>query len=191
MLIQFVKHSLQPLLSTSESSVEMGSLMSRCYRRLGDWKRGLTEVPSFDDMVGILQYYRLATEHNHASYKGWHAWAFMNYEALNSLRQQTPSLQFSPSSPQQQAPHTVEVSSSPHHAYCYITYVISTPSPPLPSTPPCTPPSCSKWCPMLVLPSTASSNPLPSQSRAPCRTHCGELTIFINWHCQKVVGPTG
>ena len=49
-----------------------------------------SEVPSFDDMVSILQYYQLATEHNHASYKGWHAWAFMNYEALNSLRQQTP-----------------------------------------------------------------------------------------------------
>ena len=110
MLIKFAKHSLQPLLSTSEASGEMSNLMSRCYRRLGDWKCSLTEVPSFDDMVGILQYYRLATEHNHASYKGWHAWAFMNYEALNSLRQQTPSLQFSPSSPQQQSPPTVEVS---------------------------------------------------------------------------------
>ena len=87
----FAEHSLQPLLSTSEASGEMSKLMSRCYRRLGDWKRSLTESPSFDDMVDILQYYRLATEHNHASYKGWHAWAFMNYEALNSLRQQPPS----------------------------------------------------------------------------------------------------
>ena len=100
MLIKFVKNSLQPVLSTSEASVEMNGLMSRCYRRLGDWKRSLTEAPSFDDMVGILHYYRLATEHNHASYKGWHAWAFMNYEALNSLRQQTPSLQFSNLLPQ-------------------------------------------------------------------------------------------
>ena len=130
MLIKFAKHSLQPLLSTSEASGEMSKLMSRCYRRLGDWKRSLMEAPSFDDMVGILQYYRLATEHNHASYKGWHAWAFMNYEALNSLRQQTPSLQFSPSSPQQQAPPTMEVSSSLHHV---VTLHLSPPPPPSPS----------------------------------------------------------
>ena len=90
MLIKFAKHSLQPLLSTSEASGEMSNLMSRCYRRLGDWKRSLTEVPSFDDMVGILQYYRLATEHNHASYKGWHAWAFMNYEALTHCDSRHP-----------------------------------------------------------------------------------------------------
>ena len=132
MLIQFAKHSLQPLLSTSEASGEMSKLMSRCYRRLGDWKRSLTESPSFDDMVGILQYYRLATEHNHASYKGWHAWAFMNYEALNSLRQQTPSLQFSPSSPQQQAPPTMEVSSSLH---CVVMLHLSPPPPPSPPFP--------------------------------------------------------
>ena len=132
MLIQFAKHSLQPLLSTSEASGEMSKLMSRCYRRLGDWKRSLTESPSFDDMVGILQYYRLATEHNHASYKGWHAWAFMNYEALNSLRQQTPSLQFSPSSPQQQAPPTMEVSSSLH---CVVMLHLSPPHPPSPPFP--------------------------------------------------------
>ena len=130
MLIKFAKHSLQPLLSTSEASGEMSKLMSRCYRRLGDWKRSLMEAPSFDDMVGILQYYRLATEHNHASYKGWHAWAFMNYEALNLLRQQTPSLQFSPSSPQQQAPPTMEVSSSLHHV---VTLHLSPPPPLSPS----------------------------------------------------------
>ena len=180
MLIQFAKHSLQPLLSTSEASGEMSKLMSRCYRRLGDWKRSLTESPSFDDMVGILQYYRLATEHNHASYKGWHAWAFMNYEALNSLRQQTPSLQFSPSSPQQQAPPTMEVSSSLH---CVVMLHLSPPHPPSPPFPPPSP-RCSRWCPMPVLPSMASSSPLLSQSRAPYRTHCGELTVFMSWYCQ-------
>ena len=37
----------------------------------------------------VLQYYASATEHDKLWYKAWHAWAYMNYEAVLFYKQQT------------------------------------------------------------------------------------------------------
>ena len=62
---------------------------TRCYLKLGDWrtqleeKKGLTQ----DIISSILMFYKKATEYDRGWYKAWHAWAFMNFEALLALKQ--------------------------------------------------------------------------------------------------------
>ena len=43
-------------------------------------------------MEAILKYLKKATDYDKESYKAWHAWAFMNYEALDLHRQQNSTL---------------------------------------------------------------------------------------------------
>nr|QHX41461.1 serine/threonine-protein kinase mTOR [Halisarca dujardinii] len=83
MLTSFVTKSLH---SEEAESAERNSLLSRCYRRLGDWQVSLSSDLSPREVTEIIESYHLATRHNPRSYKAWHAWAFMNYEALNLQR---------------------------------------------------------------------------------------------------------
>lgn len=62
-------------------------LSPRCYRRLGDWQeniQGLTE----SSIPQVIHYYSKATEHDPGWYKAWHAYAYMNYEAVLFYKQQ-------------------------------------------------------------------------------------------------------
>ena len=96
MLTSFVTKWLR-LEETDKS--ELDALLSRCYRRLGDWQLSLSGEPSPLEVTEIIESYHMATKYNNHSYKGWHAWAFMNYEALNLLkyRKSHPSSSSSPS----------------------------------------------------------------------------------------------
>ena len=85
MLMSFVNKSLS---SEETDNFERNSLLSRCYRRLGDWQLSLAGDPSPLEVTEIIESYHMATKYNPGSYKGWHAWAFMNYEALNLLKYQ-------------------------------------------------------------------------------------------------------
>ena len=64
------------------------SFSPRCYLKLGDWRTQLDErgTPS-SSLSSILQYYKKATEYNGGWYKAWHAWAFMNFQALLEYKQ--------------------------------------------------------------------------------------------------------
>lgn len=60
---------------------------SRCYLKLGEWQEGLhglneTSIPQ------VIQYYSEATKHDKVWYKAWHAFAYLNYEAVNFYKQQ-------------------------------------------------------------------------------------------------------
>ena len=74
------------------SCMYLSSLPSlRCYLKLGDWRAELdgdTSPMTTATITSILQYYRLATEHNRTWYKAWHNWAFMNFQALLQHKQQ-------------------------------------------------------------------------------------------------------
>ncbi|XP_013416422.1 serine/threonine-protein kinase mTOR-like [Lingula anatina] len=95
-LHRFVKNSLQPrvnqLNAPEESSqkAEYNKLLAKCYLKLGDWLedvQGITE----DSIPRVLQYFSAATEHDRNWYKAWHAWAYMNYEAVLFFKQQGQS----------------------------------------------------------------------------------------------------
>ena len=65
-------------------------LLFSCYQKLGDWRLQLEERSiSGPTISSILQYYHKATEYDRTSYKAWHAWAFMNFQAL--LEHKKPS----------------------------------------------------------------------------------------------------
>ena len=58
-------------------------LPHRCYLKLGDWRNHLDEKNQTHTTIStILQYYELATTKDRGWYKAWHAWAFMNFQAL-------------------------------------------------------------------------------------------------------------
>ena len=61
----------------------------RCYLCLGDWRTELQGDSSLDfsTISSILNYYQLATEYDHSWYKAWHAWAYMNFQALLQHKQ--------------------------------------------------------------------------------------------------------
>ena len=57
--------------------------------KLGDWCTNLEEKNlSSSTISNILEYYKKATEHDTSWYKAWHAWAFMNFQALLQHKQQ-------------------------------------------------------------------------------------------------------
>jgi FKBP12-rapamycin complex-associated protein len=92
LLSKFV-HTLQPLTPATQNTQDT-RLLARCYQKLGDWRLQLEErggsVPSRGPAISaILQHYHRATEYNRSSYKAWHAWAFMNLQAL--LEHKKPS----------------------------------------------------------------------------------------------------
>eukprot|EP00731_Ephydatia_muelleri_P014310 Em0008g30a len=69
-------------------------LLARCYLKLGDWRNHLDEKnQSHTTISTILQYYELATTKDRGWYKAWHAWAFMNFQALLLFEQGTGSSQ--------------------------------------------------------------------------------------------------
>jgi FKBP12-rapamycin complex-associated protein len=72
-------------------STETNKLLAKCYLKLGHWQAELTSDPtslSVPTITSILQYYQLATKFDRHSYRAWHAWAFMNFQALLQLRHQ-------------------------------------------------------------------------------------------------------
>lgn len=63
-------------------------LHRRCYQKLGDWRLQLEERGISGPVIAtVLQYYHKATEYDRGSYKAWHAWAFMNFQALLEHKQ--------------------------------------------------------------------------------------------------------
>ena len=57
--------------------------------KLGDWCTSLEEKNLTGSTIStILEYYRKATEHDTSWYKAWHAWAYMNFQALLQHKQQ-------------------------------------------------------------------------------------------------------
>ena len=61
----------------------------RCYLKLGDWCTNLEEKNLTSETIStILEYYKMATEHDTSWYKAWHAWAYMNFQALLQHKQQ-------------------------------------------------------------------------------------------------------
>jgi FKBP12-rapamycin complex-associated protein len=97
-LHHFVQASLQPQsavaiispASTPEEPdrhVELGKLLARCYLRLGQWQESLQGINE-QSIPAVLQYYAAATEHDSTWYKAWHAWAYMNFEAVLFFKHQ-------------------------------------------------------------------------------------------------------
>ena len=57
--------------------------------KLGDWCTNLEEKNLTSSTIStILEYYKMATEHDTSWYKAWHAWAYMNFQALLQHKQQ-------------------------------------------------------------------------------------------------------
>ena len=61
----------------------------RCFLKLGDWCTNLEEKNLSSSTIStILEFYKLATEHDTGWYKAWHAWAYMNFQALLQHKQE-------------------------------------------------------------------------------------------------------
>lgn len=60
---------------------ELYKLLSRCYLKLGDWQENLQGINE-NSIPTIIQYYHDATEKDKDWYKAWHAFAYMNFEAV-------------------------------------------------------------------------------------------------------------
>ena len=70
----------------------------RCYLKLGDWCAELDDDPSSlssNAISSILKFYQEATEYDKQWYKAWHAWAFMNFQALLEHKQDQKEKQVS------------------------------------------------------------------------------------------------
>ncbi|KKY24120.1 putative phosphatidylinositol 3-kinase tor2 [Phaeomoniella chlamydospora] len=62
-------------------------LLAKCYLKQGEWQATLQRGDWRSEEVRegvaqILHSYKMATEHNEVSYKGWHAWALANFEVV-------------------------------------------------------------------------------------------------------------
>ncbi|XP_074653906.1 serine/threonine-protein kinase mTOR-like [Tubulanus polymorphus] len=92
-LTQFVQGSLHPqaiqLMSSEEPTrrAELSCLLAKCYLKLGEWLENVQGVNE-QSVPQVLHYFSLATEHDKNWYKAWHAWAYMNYEAVLFFKQQ-------------------------------------------------------------------------------------------------------
>lgn len=71
---------------------ELNKLLSRCYLKLGQWQENLNGITE-ESIPMILQYYYAATERDRDWYKGWHAWAYMNFEAVHFYKAQVQQLE--------------------------------------------------------------------------------------------------
>ena len=86
-LLPLLPHSLPLFLSPSLSSP---THTLRCYLKLGDWRTQLDERGQPRSSIApILQYFKRATEYDGGWYKAWHAWAFMNFQAVLEYKQAT------------------------------------------------------------------------------------------------------
>ena len=59
-------------------------LTASCYLRLGrlKYEKHDNEQLTDNDIDDILSHYRSATQHDPQSFYAWHAWALMNYQAI-------------------------------------------------------------------------------------------------------------
>jgi len=77
------QQALQSLSPTDDGQKreELLKLVAKCYLKLGDWK---TDLQGYSEasIPQIIQYYASATENDKNCYKAWHAWAYMNFEAV-------------------------------------------------------------------------------------------------------------
>jgi len=78
------------LLALAHEELGMNKLLARCYLKLGDWRTQLDERGQPGSSIApILQYFKRATEYDGGWYKAWHAWAFMNFQAVLEYKQAT------------------------------------------------------------------------------------------------------
>ncbi|XP_015781821.1 serine/threonine-protein kinase mTOR [Tetranychus urticae] len=66
--------------------LELDKLLSRCYLKLGNWQENLKGINE-NSIPNIIKYYALATEKDRDWYKAWHAYAYMNFEAVLYYKQ--------------------------------------------------------------------------------------------------------
>lgn len=58
-------------------------LLVRCYLKLGMWKLAIEDYKLRQDIIeSVLRIFRAATEMEGDNYKAWHAWALMNFRAV-------------------------------------------------------------------------------------------------------------
>ncbi|XP_043210340.1 serine/threonine-protein kinase mTOR-like isoform X1 [Amphibalanus amphitrite] len=75
-----------PQLSSDEPRGESPAiLLSRCFLKLGAWKEEF-EPLSETTIPAVLQYYQYSTKYDPSWYRAWHAWAFMNFQAVLFFR---------------------------------------------------------------------------------------------------------
>lgn len=67
--------------SDDPGEAEWRQLLARCYLKLGAWRESLEGITETSIPV-VLQSYSSATDHAADWYKAWHAWAYMNFEAV-------------------------------------------------------------------------------------------------------------
>jgi phosphatidylinositol kinase/protein kinase (PI-3 family) len=70
---------------------ELDIQLSKCYLKLGFWHYELDGFNDDTSIGTIINYYKSAKDHNQDSYKAWHAWAYVNYEALQYYKNVNPS----------------------------------------------------------------------------------------------------
>lgn len=96
-LHHFVQASLQSSNLQTIAAEEMHKhehykLLARCYLKLGEWQESLQGINDASTPQ-VLQYYASATEYDPEWYKAWHAWAYINFEALLYHKQQLQQFQ--------------------------------------------------------------------------------------------------
>ncbi|KAK8760973.1 hypothetical protein V5799_027758, partial [Amblyomma americanum] len=103
-----LNHLCLPIPNENAQRSEHQKLLARCYLKLGQWEECMQGINE-SSIPMILRYYQLATEHDSDWYKAWHAWAYMNFEAVLFFKHQTQqgnSASAQPSQQQQpQQPH--------------------------------------------------------------------------------------
>lgn len=72
--------------TTPKQLEEWTKLLARCHQKQGQWRTQLQKGNWHHDHVHeILASYHAATKFDPKWYKAWHAWAFANFEVVNSL----------------------------------------------------------------------------------------------------------
>ncbi|CAG7725809.1 unnamed protein product [Allacma fusca] len=72
---------LQDFVKTESKNPDLRKLLARCYLRLGEWEESLHGLNS-SVIENVLKYYSTATNLDPTWYKAWHAYAYMNFEAV-------------------------------------------------------------------------------------------------------------
>jgi FKBP12-rapamycin complex-associated protein len=57
-------------------------LLARCYLKLGQWESAIIDQHTEASINKILGSLHHATQYDDKSYKAWHTWALMNFEAV-------------------------------------------------------------------------------------------------------------
>lgn len=78
--------NIQVTEDTPTQKLELDKLLSRCYLKLGNWQESLQSINEAS-IPNIIKYYLLATEKDRDWYKAWHAYAYMNFEAVLFFKQ--------------------------------------------------------------------------------------------------------